>query len=503
LPVYRTYIDARGEISGTDRRYLETALSRARRSQRATDEALGVLGQVLLLRGQAGLHANEQQERLHFIQRFQQLTGPAAAKGVEDTALYAYVPLASRNEVGGAPDSPIEDAAANLHRENQYRAATFPDTMLCVTTHDTKRSADVRSRLDVLSEVPKLWNGYVTRWQRLNRPHRTRVSGRMAPEPATQYLFYQSLVGLWPAPDPRRVDEQFPDGDTLADLRGRLERYMLKAAREAKTRTSWVKTNTAYEDALVAFVRSALLTTEASASPFLNEVHGLVARIARPGFWNAVSRTLIQFTSPGTPDLYQGDELWNLALVDPDNRRPVDYEIRQRALDEIVLALERPDAESRAGHFRDLVQSPEDGRIKLHVIRGALYARRKYPHLFACGDYLPLDAEGPCKEHVFAFARSTARDSLLVLVPRFTTALVADASIAPIGAQAWPDTVVLLPERLRDASWNSPLTGDSVPTIPSATSPSIRVADALRALPVGLFVSTNVADRKTQQPDPG
>jgi (1->4)-alpha-D-glucan 1-alpha-D-glucosylmutase len=492
LPVYRTYVDStHGTVSSADRGYIETALAGAHRSSRAAPEAIDFLGEVLLLDNPFDLPRHEMDERVNFVQRFQQLTGPAAAKGVEDTALYAYVPLASLNEVGGEPHLASGDPRAVLHRTNEERAATQPKAMLCVTTHDTKRTADVRARLDVLSEIPKLWTGYVRRWQRLNRPHCKRVSGKLAPDPSAEYLFYQTLVGIWPVPDPCDCDQQFPDASVLNDLRERLEQYMLKAAREAKTRTNWVKPNASYEKALVTFIRSVLLAADAESSLFLREVHQLVARIARPGFWNSLSRTLIQFTAPGTPDLYQGDELWNYALVDPDNRRPVDYGLRQRLLEDVALRSEDPSTENRAGFLRSLVESPEDGRIKLHLIRCLLHARRANHELFARGRYEPLEASGPAADNVFAFARTTDTQAAIAIAPRLTTSLGSETARPPTGPEVWKDTCVRLPEQYQGRRWTSLLTFGTIADAGQADQANLSVGMTLKSMPVELLIASD------------
>lgn len=494
LPVYRTYVESnQSTIGDADRRHLEAALQGARRSGRAVPAAIDFLGQVLLLEGASRLSAHELNRRVNFIQRFQQLTGPAAAKGIEDTAFYAYVPLVSLNEVGGEPHLPSPDPAQALHRANGLRATNWPRTMLCVTTHDTKRTADVRARLDVLSELPKLWTGMVTRWRRLNHEHGRTIAGKRAPDANAEYLFYQTVVGLWPAPGPRQSEA--PPAAVLPELRERIEEYMLKAAREAKTHTSWTSPNQTYEDALVAFVRSLFLSAD-SGSPFLSDVQHLVARIARPGFWNSLSRTLIQLTAPGTPDLYQGDELWNFALVDPDNRRPVDYERRRQLLDEVITGFEAPD-EVRREFLQSLVEHPEDGRIKLHLIRCALAARRDHPQLFAANEYIALEADGPAQGHVLAYARmasgfpastdgGSSADAALVLVPRLTTTLVANPGDAPLGEPVWSGTEIRLPEPLWNRRWTCVLTG-----APSAAEGdgTLAVSQLLRSFPAALLVS--------------
>lgn len=497
LPVYRTYVDtASGSITEADRAYVQAALADARASGRAQPEAVDFLGEVLLLEGAAAHTERDRVQCINFIQRFQQLTGPAAAKGIEDTAFYAYVPLVSLNEVGGEPHLAAEDPVAALHQANAERGALWPQTMLCVTTHDTKRTADVRARLDVLAELPDAWTERVARWRRAAQGLGTRVGGKHAPDVADQFLFFQTVVGLWPAPDPDRPD-QLPADAELADLCGRIEAYMEKAAREAKTHTAWTQQNSAYEDALRSFVRSLLEPANREKTPFLAEVQQWVARIARSGFWNSLSRTLIQYTAPGTPDLYQGDELWNFALVDPDNRRPIDYERRRQLLDEVVTGIESPE-EARREFLRQLVALPEDGRIKLHTLRCALAARRDYPRLFADGRYLPLATDGPAREHVVAFARvaasphrasessELAEPLAIVVVPRLTAGLASAPAAAPIGAAVWSETVIHLPEPLRGRDWTNLLTRE---TNPAGDAPSLVVADMLQTFPAALLVS--------------
>ncbi|MBW3541154.1 MAG: malto-oligosyltrehalose synthase [Planctomycetes bacterium] len=486
LPVYRTYITAQRRVaSAAERAQLEVALAGARDSRRAPAEAIDFLETVLLLKNADALPENEHQERVSFIERFQQLTGPATAKGVEDTALYAWVPLASRNEVGSEPDVPLDLALEHLHAENCYRARSAPSSMLAATTHDTKRSADVRSRLDVLSELPRLWQSYVERWRRLNRPHRRRASGRVAPDRAAESLAYQTLLGIWPAPDPLDADGGFPGPEALAELRDRLDQYMLKAVREAKTRTSWVKGNPQYEQALSEFLRAAVDPERGRESPFLADVHVLCGRIARHGCWNALSRTLVQFTAPGTPDLYQGDELWNHSLVDPDNRRPVDYDHRQRVLDDLVLRLETSD-EDRRRVLAELVERPEDGRIKLLAIRAALHARREHPALFAAGDYQPLEAEGQHAGRLLAFARSYEERAMIVLVPQLTTGLVSSPLDAPVGEAVWGDTWMRLPEQFVGRRYRSALTRE---TLDYPADGGLPVAKALESIPAALWIA--------------
>lgn len=500
LPVYRTYIDRQhGIISEADRHYLEMALEGAHRSGQATSEAVDFLGEVLLLKHRPHLREHEIHERLNFIERFQQLTGPAAAKGIEDTALYAYVPLISLNEVGGEPHLASDNPVASLHEANEERCTAWPASMLCVSTHDTKRTADVRARLDVLSEIPDLWISRVKSWRRMNQSHRLNLGGKQVPDASAEYLSYQTILGIWPAPCPGN-SEDLPDPQVLGELRQRVKDYMLKAVREAKTRTSWTNQNQEYEEGLLAFLEGLFrLDEDRGSNPFLAEVQQLVAQIARPGFWNSLSRTLVQLTAPGTPDIYQGDELWNFALVDPDNRRPVDYEKRQRMLDDVITRFEGPE-DSRRDFLRSLWESPEDGRIKLHVMHWALVTRHAYPQLFATGQYLPLLIEGSAKQHVVAYARlgmasadhGSSDEAALIIAPRLTTSLTGDFTKPPIGEAVWADTMILLPESLRHRQWESTLTGE---TIAPRAEDRLHLAQVNQSFPVSLLISTRLPYR--------
>lgn len=492
LPVYRTYVDSRRRaLHEADRRFVETAIEAARASGRAAPEAIDVLAQMLLLDERDELSDHDRDERVNFMLRFQQLTGPAAAKGVEDTALYSYVPLVALNEVGGEPVSPAETAVDSLHRANVARAMTWPRSMLCVTTHDTKRTADVRARLDVLSELPNLWMDFVTRWQRMHSGLRVRAGNVRAPDTATELLCYQTIVGIWPTPEGTHRSCTPPDAAALEQIRERVEAYMLKAVREAKVHTSWTRQDEAYEQALVAFVRG-VVAVRSGNNQFLADVQKLVGRICRPGFWNSLARTVIQYTAPGTPDLYQGDELWNFALVDPDNRRPVDYALRQSLLENVVTGIDAG-GDARRAFVAEMVAAPEDGRIKLHTIRAALAARRHHPMLFSQGEYLPLGAIGEQQEHVFAFARlpcgarreSAGREAALVVVPRLTAALAGEGVTAPIGVDVWRDTVIEIPPTLAGRKWKCGLSGETL----KAEGHSLLVGELLADFPAALLVA--------------
>jgi (1->4)-alpha-D-glucan 1-alpha-D-glucosylmutase len=435
LAVYRTYIDPSRPAADADRDVIERAAREARAGNDGVAAAVAFITDLLLGR----LTSVDETLRRHFVLRFQQLTGPAAAKGLEDSALYIYVPLVSRNEVGGEPDRALDDAVARFHDANALRAGRWPLGLLCTTTHDTKRSADVRCRLDALSEVPHEWLRAVRRWRRLNHKHRRVIKGRMAPDSNGEYLFYQTLVALWPSPRPGRRVDDLPDRRWRESARERLTQYMLKASREAKARTSWSDPDPGYEAAVTGFVDAVL--QPADDAPFLADVARLVSLIAPAGAWNALSRIAIHLTSPGTPDIYQGDEFWNFALVDPDNRRPVDYEPRAAAAAELAV-IER--GISSSAEF-----DPNDNRLKLYVTARLLDVRRNYSDLFTRGSYRQLAATGTRAGNVIAFAREFAGQCAITIAARLTTTL------DPAPSDWWADTTVALPPELKGRCWQS------------------------------------------------
>lgn len=398
LPVYRTYVTEPGVLRAEDRAVLERAF------EGAGGEA-GVPRAALERLRRAFFDAPDSADtrRAALIALLQQTSGPATAKGVEDTALYVHVPLASRNEVGGSPDRALDRAAARAHARNAARAARWPRSLNATNTHDTKRSADVRARLASLTAHPSEWARHVGRWRRLNRPLKRTVRGKPAPDTNSEYLLYQSLLGLWPAPRSQRRADDLPDAAWLRQAADRLAGYMLKAAREAKTRTSWTESDTQYEQALEAFVRGAL--TPAEEGHFTGDVARLTAIVASDGFARALARVALHIAAPGVPDIYQGDELWNFTLVDPDNRRAVDFD-RAAAL----LARSGAGADTLRDAFG---ASLAEDRAKQTLVARLLRARRERPDLFAGGDYLPLDLPNG----YFGFGRRV-RDELALVVAR-------------------------------------------------------------------------------------
>jgi (1->4)-alpha-D-glucan 1-alpha-D-glucosylmutase len=472
LPVYRTYVDDRTPVpSGEDRRLLHDAVQEARGRGRAAASALDLLEEALLAHEGPMRTSEHEGARLRLVQRFQQLSGPAAAKGVEDTAFYAYAPLLSRNEVGGGPDAPLDRAVEDFHAGNAERAARWPRSLLAVTTHDTKRTADVRARLDQLAERPQEWAERLDRWRRVNVTFKSTVRGRRVPDPATVHHLFQAMVGIWP--------HEPPAVGTLEELRARIDGYMLKATREAKRRTSWTDPDPGFETALQADIVA--LFSPARSPRLLDDLERWVVRIGPAGWWTSAARTVLHLASPGIPDLYQGDELGLLALVDPDNRHPVDYARRAAVLE----AIEREWAGGRATRrdfLRRLVEQPQDGRLKLHLIRMALAARRSRPAAFASTTYLPLDAQGPEAARMVAFGRGEGGDRLVVAVPRCIGSKAAADGTSP--TTGWTGTLLPLPGGW-PVHWTCALSGERI----EADRGAVRVDELFSLLPAALLLA--------------
>jgi (1->4)-alpha-D-glucan 1-alpha-D-glucosylmutase len=427
-----------------------------------------------LLPSRDGTRTDRQiQDTLALAMKFQQYTGPVQAKGLEDTAFYRHNVLVSLNEVGGEPRR-LGRSVAELHESNRLRASRWPHGMLATSTHDTKRGEDARARIDVLSEMARDWRIAVSRWSDLTEPTRTRLGAVWAPRRNDEYLFYQSLVGVWP---PEANDSPSPD------LIERLIQYMLKAAKEAKLHTSWISDNRAYDDALAGFVRQSL--GGPTAQRFLTAFRPLAARIARLGMVNSLAQLVLKLGSPGVPDFYQGCELWDLSLVDPDNRRSVDFAKRQRLLDALVPHLdERTTAEERGGLLADMLANWTDGRIKMWITACGLRLRNARPELFSAGEYHPLDAIGDRAGHVIAFARTHVAEAVIAVAPRLTMKLTAADHPLPVGERSWGDTRITVPQDLPNR-YRNVLTGEMLRPGPDG----IRLADMLAVLTVALLSS--------------
>jgi (1->4)-alpha-D-glucan 1-alpha-D-glucosylmutase len=428
-PVYRTYVAER--VTQQDRRYVDWAVTQARRRSRAADGSVfDFVRNALLARAPAGASPALAAEFRAFAMRAQQFTAPVTAKGVEDTALYVFNRLVSLNEVGSHPDD-FGITVAAFHGASADRAAKWPHTMLATSTHDNKRAEDVRARIDVISELPAAWRLAVRRWSRINRSKKRTVEGAPAPSRNDEYLLYQTLLGTFP--------HDGLDAAGLAGYHARIEAYMLKAVREAKVRSSWINPNAAYERAVAGFVQA--LLGKAEANLFLDDFRALAAPFAWYGALNSISMALLKVTSPGVPDIYQGTELLDLSLVDPDNRRPVDYRLRRERLAELETLAAGP-RDALAGQVASLLAHPGDGRAKLWVISRALALRRERPELFAHGDYYPVAVAGSRSRHIVAFARRLGTAGIVAVAGRLFASLGVAPGTAPTGVMPWGDTAL-------------------------------------------------------------
>ncbi|XXT22865.1 malto-oligosyltrehalose synthase [Sorangium sp. So ce429] len=449
FPVYRTYVNEKTPtISDHDRVAIGRAVALARRRNPTMEASIFTfVRSVLMLDTTDFLREEDRRPYCDFVMKFQQLTGPVMAKGLEDTSFYIYNRLVSLNEVGGEPERYGASALA-FHRGNVQRHRTWPYSMLATSTHDTKRSEDVRARISVLSELPSAWEEALQRAAAAAAPLKAEIEGRLAPDSNEEYLFYQTLLGSLPI-EPllgASGDPRAPEGDALSAYADRLVDYMRKATKEAKVNTSWIDAQPEYDAAVEAFVRKAV------ASP---DVVGALLPLARVvayhGMWGSLSQTLLKLTAPGVPDIYQGNEMWDFSLVDPDNRRAVDYATREKALAALRARWNGGDV----ALARELCAEARDGRIKLFVTHVALELRRRHPALFgADGAYAPRVVSGDRETHVVAFARRSGADtsaetsaetsiarSLVVVAPRFSARLVGGACAPPIG-KVWAGTSV-------------------------------------------------------------
>jgi (1->4)-alpha-D-glucan 1-alpha-D-glucosylmutase len=465
FPVYRTYV--RGDaIDEEDRRYIDWAIGSALERDHTSEVSIyAFLRRVLLAEAE---NEDTRERYLDFAMHFQQLTAPVAAKGVEDTAFYRSVRLLALNEVGGDPRR-FGSSVAHLHEQNARRAAVRPHEMLATATHDAKRGEDVRARLAVLSEIPDRWRHSLGRWSRLNARFLVRAEGARAPSALDEYVFYQTVVGAWPI----ELIAGDLDPEALRAFADRVAEYLRKAAREAKLHTSWTNPDEAYENALEAFVRRAL--DPAQAPRFLEAVRAFAAELAPSALANGLAQTVLRATAPGVPDTYQGAELWDLNLVDPDNRRPVDFAARAAALGTLDGALAA--GTSREELVAELLTHWHDGRIKLYVLGTLL--RRRAERAWPAAAYQALAAAGERAEHVVAYARGEA----IVVVARLPRTLAGPN--LPLGA-VWQATELPLPEaaaeRYRDA-----LTGREITPLAREGRRVLPLDDVLAQLPVAVL----------------
>jgi (1->4)-alpha-D-glucan 1-alpha-D-glucosylmutase len=471
LSVYRTYIRSM-EVPAEAKHEINRAVDAARlRNPRLDAAFFNFVRDVLLLHDEGHLFAEQREARLAFVMRWQQFTGPIVAKGLEDTVLYIYTPLLSLNEVGGNP-SPSAITAPTFFDLVSEQKKHGQHGMSCTSTHDTKRGEDVRARINVLSEIPGGWQKHVNRWASWNANRKQKVDHHVAPDRNEEHLLYQTLIGAWPL----REKE-------LPQFRKRLEAYMIKANREAMVHTRWTRPNAAHERAVTSFVRAIL--KPAKSNLFLNDFLPFQKKIAEYGMLNGLAQVLIKMTSPGVPDFYQGCDLWDLRLVDPDNRGPVDFKHR----DALLAEIEKKSSQDLARYCRELVENWRDGLVKLYLIWKILNVRRNYSRLFSEGEFAPLEISGKRESSVIAYARRREHDWILTVAPRWLARAKAQLTWSFM-QKFWSGSKLNLPVNA-PSSWLNPLTGETLVASPGQKGSNLPMSDILKNFPVALLVGNN------------
>ncbi len=467
MPVYRTYTRS-FSIAADEGRYIEEAIEKARkRNPSIESHCFDFVSDVLLLHESGHVQPDQREARLAFVMRWQQFTGPIMAKGMEDSALYVCNSLTSLNEVGGDPQSngvsPGEFHA--FCRDQQKHGHSLNAT----STHDTKRAEDVRARINVLSEIPERWEQCLARWADWNAPKKKVINERTVPCSNEEILLYQTMLGAWPL-NPKEVPEFI----------ARLEAFMVKAVREGRVHSNWVRPNLRFEQALTRFVRA--VAKPGAGNAFLADFLALQSEIAFYGAINSLSQLLIKMTMPGIPDFYQGSELWDFRMVDPDNRGAVDFAERARLLESVW----KQDAtDGRLKFIHEVMEHWEDGRIKLFLTSIILNFRRTHGALFLQGDHEPVAASGPKRENVFSFARHFENEWAIAVAPRMVTRL-GPAGKPPIGDDVWSGTSLLLPQGA-PTEWTHVLTGEKLIGRVSGKKAALPIAHILKELPVALL----------------
>lgn len=504
FPVYRTYVTPR-KVDKIARQYIDWAVHLAKRFGSAvTPEVYDFVRSVLCLEAAdspAESSVETDESALQFLQamqtiamKFQQFTGPVMAKSVEDTLFYRFNRFVCLNEVGGEPDR-FGITVASFHHQNMQRQLRRPYEMLASSTHDTKRSEDVRARLAVLSELPKLWEQKTSQWSRMNRSRKTVVDDEQLPDANDEYLIYQTLVGACPA--------GVTGTDWVQPFKQRVTEYILKAARESKSHTSWVNKNVEYENALTSFLDKIL--TVSATNPFLDDFIQFHNAFYPLGLINSLAQAALKFTSPGVPDIYQGNEIFDFSLVDPDNRRPVDYGERAHVLNRIIKHIHIGAAASeqsvlkQADFLKSSLAELEDGSCKLLIAAAAMAIRRHFPDIYTRGRYIPLDVSGPAQQHVIAFARELDGNWSITVVPRLVSTLLnADSSTklekvnvynllsSDKSNHPWADTKISLPSELSEHKLLNCLSMQ----ILNNTDNALRVSDIFNRFPVAIIMTT-------------
>lgn len=473
LPVYRTYIDQAG-VNDRDRRCIELAIAKAkRRNPAVSGSVFDFMKDVLLLSYPEKFGDKDRKEWLDFVMRLQQLTGPIMAKGVEDTTFYVYNRLVSLNEVGGSPDR-FGTSLETFHGKNIERMKFWPHALITTSTHDTKRSEDVRARINVLSEIPDEWRKHLVNWRKLNRKKKPVIEGEKVPDLNEEFLLYQTLIGVWPF--------EIKDETEYENFKGRISDYMLKAVREAKVNTSWVNPNSMYEDALMMFIDG--IMNDKTESPFLKDFTSFQNKISHYGLYNSLSQTLLKITSPGVPDFYQGTEIWDFRLVDPDNRRPVDYNLRMKIYEDLK---KRETGTPLHKFAREMTMNKENGMIKLYLIYKSLRYRNENRELFERGEYLPLEVMGEKTDYVCAFARRIGADSTIIAAARFFTSLIPEPQSLPMGEEVWGDSSLIVPIAEPHAGYRNVFTDEIIAAKNYEDATVLRLSEVFANFPVAML----------------
>ncbi|MGE5402669.1 MAG: malto-oligosyltrehalose synthase [Ignavibacteriales bacterium] len=464
FPIYRTYIN-KDYYTERDRKYLEEIFHKVSRANPRLINEYNYIFNLLMLRFREHFTEEQKDKALDFVMKFQQLTGPLMAKGFEDTALYVYNRLISLNEVGGNAGRfgiPVEE----FHEFNLKRSLQWPHTLNTTSTHDTKRGEDVRARINVLSELPDEWESRIKTWSKLNNHLKKELHGEIVPDKNDEYFLYQTLIGSFP-----NTEEDY------AIYAARIKEYMVKAVREAKVHTAWIKPDEEYESAYMEFIEKILVFSDENG--FLKDFIPFQKKIAHYGALNSISQVLVKMTSPGVPDLYQGTELWDLSLVDPDNRRPVDFSLRRKYL----KGIQEHSENDTLKYIRDISSQLSDGRIKMFTIFQALRARNEWKDLFCQGEYIPLQVSGNNKENIVSYARRNGQDRAVVVIPRFMTGLVKEGDL-PVGNELWSETFIEMPaDGVR--SWNNVITNQII-----INKEKLSVGEILKNFPAGLLLGS-------------
>ena len=462
FPVYRTYLAPGQPVTEEDRQILETAIAAAKRRNPAMEESIfNFLRDVLLFRFPPNLDTKARAEHTNFVLKFQQATGPIMAKGLADTVFYIYNRLAALNEVGGEPQK-FGLSVAAFHERNISRQHNWPASLLATSTHDTKRSEDVRARIVAISEIPELWRRSLQRWRVSNRRWKRTIDDVEAPDANEEYLLYQTLLGTWPM----QANGE-PETTATPDYTERIQAYMAKALHEAKLNTSWIQPNDEWDAAMLDFV--AKILDPSPRNKFIPVLVPIAKEVAQLGTVNSLTQTLLKLTSPGVPDIYQGNEIWDYSLVDPDNRRPIDYKRRREMLGSLARA-----------NAHDLVRCWTDGRIKMFLTQRVSQFRREHTELFQHGEYLPLTPSGTLAECCVSFARELEDQWIIVIAPRLSS----HVGFPPIG-ERWKDTIVELPETLPLAHAHDLFTCRPIPV----QDRQVKLADAMSILPFAVITN--------------